>query len=98
MLVIADGQKTPDQLTSADGVVVYGLADGGRVDANGQPVVQGAGSMAPMPVGYMLELGQTWGSVALQVNADGSLAVELFPNEPSKTVSQLSDQKRIYQR
>ena len=98
MLVIEDRQKTPDQLTSADGVVLYGLADGGRVDANGQPIVQGAGSMAPMPVGYMLELGQTWGSVALQINADGSLSVELFPKEPAKTVTQLSNNKRTYQR
>ncbi len=98
MLVIEDGQKTPDQLTSADGVVVYGIADGGRVDANGQPIVQGAGSLAPMPVGYMLELGQTWGSVALQINSDGSLSVELFPKEPAKTVTQLSNNKRTYQR
>ena len=98
MLVIDDGQKTPDQITSADGVVVYGLADGGRVDANGQPIVQDAGSTAPMPVGYMLELGQPRGSVALQINADGSLSVELFPTEPGKKVSQLSNQKRTYQR
>ncbi|MFM7679421.1 MAG: hypothetical protein ACKO83_11295 [Roseiflexaceae bacterium] len=98
MLVIGDGQKSPDQITSADGVVVYGLADGGRVDANGQPIVQGPGSMAPMPVGYLLVLGQTWGSVALQVNADGSLSLELFPDQPNVQVSELSDSKRTYQR
>lgn len=98
MLVINDGQKTPDQLTSADGVVVYGLADGGRVDANGQPIVQGPGSMAPMPVGYLLELGQTWGSVALQVNADGSLSLELFPDQADVQVTELSAQKRTYER
>ncbi len=97
-LVIGDGQKNPDQLTSADGVVVYGLADGGRVDVNGQPIALDAGSMAPMPVGYMLELGQARASVALQVNADGSLSLEIFPDQSNVQVTQLSENKRTYQR
>lgn len=96
-LVIAEGQKTPDQITYADGVVVYGLADAAILDAAGKPW-NPTNQMTPMPVGYTLGLGQAWGSVALQVNGDGSLSVELFPKEPGKNVSQLSDQKRTYQR
>jgi hypothetical protein len=96
-LVIGAQQKTPDKLTSADGVVVYGLTDGGILDATGKPFMP-KNQMAPLPVGYTLALGQTWGSVALQVNDDGSLSVELFPKEPTKKVSQLSDNKRTYQR
>lgn len=96
-LVIAEGQKTPDKLTSTDGVVVYRLADAGTLDAAGKPWSP-ASQMAPYPVGYTLALGQAWGSVALQVNTDGSLSVELFPTDPNTTITQLSDQKRTYQR
>lgn len=96
-LVIATGQKTPDQLTSSDSIVVYGLADGGTLDSTGKPWSP-TNQMVPLPIGYTLELGQSWGSVALQVNSDGSLSVELFPKEPSKTVTQLSNNKRTYLR
>jgi hypothetical protein len=98
-LVIGADQPTPDQLTSADGVVVYGLADGQRLDADGAPIqMDPARSMAPMPIGYTIGVGPAFGSVALQVNADGTLSVELFPDQPNVQITQLSEQQRIYQR
>lgn len=98
-LVIGADQPTPDQLTSADGVVVYGLADGQRLDADGAPIqMDPARPMAPMPVGYTMGMGPAFGSVALQVNADGTLSVELFPDQPNVQITQLSEQQRIYQR
>jgi len=97
--VIADNQPTPDQLTQADGVVVYGLGDGQRLNVDGSPIkIDPNNSNTPLPIGYTITVGPAFASVALQVNDDGSLSVELFPTEPTKKVSQLSDQKRTYQR
>lgn len=98
-LVIGDTQKTPDQITPADGVVVYGLADGQRLDANGAPVQMDPNNPGtPMPIGYTIGIGQAVGSVAMQVNDDGTLSIELFPSQPDIQVTQLSDQKRTYRR
>jgi hypothetical protein len=97
--VIADNQPTPDQLTQADGVVVYGLGDGQRLNVDGSPIkIDPNNSNTPLPIGYTITVGPAFASVALQVNDDGSLSVELFPTEPTKKVSQLSDQKRTNQR
>lgn len=96
-LSIGPDQKTPDQLTPDDGVVAYSLADAGPVDAAGKPVVL-PNPEAPLPVGYTLNLGRIWGTVALQLDPGGSLSVELFPNQPGLRINQLSDRKRTYQR
>ena len=98
-LVITEGQPTPDQLTQADGVVVYGLADGQRLNPDGTPfVIDPNNSSAPFPVGYTIRIGKAFASVALQVNVDGSLSLELFPDQVDVQITQLSANKRTYQR
>ena len=97
-LVIAEGQKTPDQLTSADGIVVYGLTDARLQDAAGQPF-NPPNPMAPRPIGYTLALGEPVWSVILQINSDGSLSLEFSPDLPHAVkITQLSENKRTYQR
>ena len=97
--MIGADQPTPDQLTSADGVVVYGIADGQRLADDGTPIqMDPANPGAPMPIGYTIGMGPAFGSVALQVNGDGTLSVELFPDQPGAQITQLSADQRIYQR
>jgi hypothetical protein len=76
LFVISSGQVTPDKLTSASGAVTYQLAQISNQEPVGSPV-RPAGSMAPWAVGYKVVGGRNMGSVTLQVNADGSLSVEI---------------------
>jgi len=76
LMVISSGQVTPDKLTSASGAITYQLAQTSYQEPAGAPA-RAAGSMAPWAVGYKVISGSNKGSVTLQVNADGSLSVEL---------------------
>ena len=75
-LIVASGQVTPDKLTASSGMVVYQLAQLSYTPPAGV-VPNPPGSMAPWPVGYTIVTGRERGVVALQVNADGSLSLEL---------------------
>lgn len=76
LLVIGSGQVTPDKLTSASGAITYQLAQISYQEPAGSPA-RSAGSMAPWAVGYKVVGGSNKGSVTLQVNADGSLSLEI---------------------
>ena len=76
LMVISSGQVTPDKLTSASGAITYQLAQISYQEPAGSPA-RSAGSMAPWAVGYKVISSSNKGSVTLQVNADGSLSVEL---------------------
>jgi hypothetical protein len=70
------GPKRPDQLTPADGVVVYELATWSHVDDQGQPV--GGRSY---PVGYQVKVSDAVvGVLAVRVNADNTIVVEKRPD------------------
>ena len=75
-LVIGSGQVTPDKLTASSGMVVYKLAQLSYAPPAGV-AANPPGSMAPWPVGYTVKTGSDKGVVALQVNADGTLSVEI---------------------
>ena len=75
-LIVSSGQVTPDKLTASSGMVVYQLAQLSYTPPAGV-VPNPPGSMAPWPVGYTVVTGRERGVVALQVNADGSLSLEL---------------------
>lgn len=76
LLVVASGQVTPDKLTQASGFTVYKLLQLSYTPPAGS-AINPPGSMAPWPVGYTVIGGGDKGVVALQVNADGSLSVEI---------------------
>ena len=99
VLVVGPGQVAPDKLTSASGMVVYKLAQLSYAPPAGV-TPNPPGSMAPWPVGYTVVTGDSSkGVVALQVNPDGSLSVELnttLTNPASLTA--FTAAKRIYNR
>ena len=76
LMVISSGQVTPDKLTSASGAITYQLEQISYQEPAGSPA-RSAGSMAPWAVGYKVVGGSNKGSVTLQVNADGSLSLEI---------------------
>ena len=90
------GKPTPDKLTAADGMVVYQLTDYSRNEPAGSPA-HVSGSTAPYAIGYTLAAGYPRGVVALQVNTDGSLSVEISTKitKPEEFTLFTSD-KRIY--
>lgn len=69
------GKPTPDTLTAANGTVVYDLYQPSPADAHGQPIPQ-TSPTAPLPIGYTVVKGSLMGSLALRVNADGSLTMQ----------------------
>jgi len=75
-LVIGSGQVAPDKLTTSSGMVAYKLAQLSYAPPAGV-ATNPPGSMAPWPVGYTIVTGRDRGVVALQVNADGTLSVEI---------------------
>ena len=97
-LVVGSGQVAPDKLTSANGMVVYKLAQLSYAPPAGV-TPNPPGSMAPWPVGYTIITGSSRGVVALQVNADGSLSLELNTTltDPASLTS-FTAAKRIYNR
>jgi hypothetical protein len=97
-LIVGSGQVAPDKLTSASGMVVYKLAQLSYTPPAGV-TPNPPGSMAPWPIGYTVITGMSRGVVALQVNADGSLSVELNTNltDPASFTA-FTSAKRIYNR
>ena len=97
-LVVSSGQVAPDKLTSASGMVVYKLAQLSYAPPAGV-TPNPPGSMAPWPVGYTIITGSSRGVVALQVNADGSLSLELNTTltDPA-SLTAFTAAKRIYNR
>lgn len=96
MLVVPDGKPQPDALTAAAGVVVYELwswIDGPR-DANA------SGNRSPLPIDYYVNPVSLRGIVAVQVNADGSLAIEVVPatGPSAPSFSGFTAAKRTYRR
>jgi hypothetical protein len=71
LLDIPAGKPAPSQLTSAEGPVVYDLYQ------LSYAYTRSPGSEASAPVGYKLQRGQSKGQVILQVNADGTLSLEV---------------------
>jgi len=99
VLVVGPGQVAPDKLTSASGMVVYKLAQISYTPPAGV-TPNPPGSMAPWPVGYTVVTGDSSkGVVALQVNADGSLSLELNTTltDPA-SLTAFTAAKRIYNR
>ncbi|CAB4537584.1 unannotated protein [freshwater metagenome] len=97
-LIVGSGQVTPDKLTSASGMVVYKLAQLSYTPPAGV-TPNPSGSMAPWPIGYTVTTGMSRGVVALQVNADGSLSLELNTTltDPA-SLTAFTAAKRIYNR
>lgn len=96
LITIAAGQPTPDKLTTSSGIVVYQLNRYSFVEPAGTPP---RGSFGTRAVGYTLSTGTTMGVVALQVNANGTLSMEINPTMTS--VSQFTgftSAKRTYHR
>jgi hypothetical protein len=84
LLDIPAGKPAPAQLTSADGPVVYDLYQ------LSYAYTRSSGSEASAPVGYKLQRGQSKGRVILQVNADGTLSLEVG--------TEFTSAKRTYRR
>ena len=98
VLVVASNQVAPDKLTASSGMVVYKLAQLSYVQPAGV-AANPPGSMAPWPVGYTVTTGNDKGVVALQVNSDGSLSVEINTSINSiASFSGFTSAKRIYNR
>lgn len=69
LLVVPTGGVAPNQLTASRGTVVYDLASIGTSYTMTIP-------NEPAPVGYTVSAGASQGTVALRVNADGTLSLE----------------------
>ena len=98
MMNIDGGQVTPDKLTAASGLVAYQLVTFVVNNPPGSPTAA-AGTMPPYAVGYTVGAGMVRGVVGLQVNADGSLSVEI--NTAMTSASQFTSftaAKRTYHR
>jgi hypothetical protein len=97
LIDLAPNQKSPADITSADGVVVYQLASMQMLDADGKPLVM-QGGKAPQPVGYTIAPGQPNGAIAVQVEADGTLSIEVFPDTLASAVKGFGARTRTYHR
>ena len=98
VLVVASGQVAPDKLTTSSGMVVYKLAQLSYAPPAGV-ATNPPGSMAPWPVGYTIVTSRDRGVVALQVNADGSLSLELNTSITSISgLTAFTSAKRTYNR
>ena len=98
VLVVASGQVAPDKLTASGGMVVYTLAQLSYAPPAGV-ATNPPGSMAPWPVGYTIVTSRDRGVVALQINADGSLSLELNTSITSISgLTAFTSAKRTYKR
>ncbi len=99
LLVVDPTQPAPDKLTAASGMVVYALSQLNFIDPPGSPA-RLQGGRAPFPVGYTLsQEGYRMGVVALQVNSDKSLSVEINSTITSpKEFLAFTAAKRTYNR
>ena len=95
MIDLRAGQPAPSQLTAASGMALYRLTRW-FADVQRDP---DAGN-APYPIGYGIVTGPLEGIVAVQVNPDGTLSVEIAPsvNGQPPTFSGFTEKKRIYRR
>ena len=98
LMVISGSQVQPDKLTSSSGVVVYELAQASPILPVGS-AARTPGSQEPWPIGYTVGPGRSLGIVALQVNADNSLTIEIIPGATSATqFTGFTANKRTYTR
>jgi len=96
LITIASGQPTPDKLTASSGIVVYKLNRYSFIEPAGSAP---RGTSGPWAIGYTLSTGNTEGVVAVQVNANGTLSMEVDPSMTS--ISQFTGftaAKRTYHR
>ena len=95
---IEGSKPTPDKLTVASGMVAYQLVQFSPIEPATAPA-RIPGTMAPYAVGYTLGAGMPSAVVALQMNADGSLSIEI--NTTMTQASQFTaftSAKRTYRR
>lgn len=99
LLNVDSGQPAPNVLTASKGMVVYALSQISFVDPPNAPPRE-PGSRAPRAIGYTISGGgHGVGVVALQVNTDGSLSVEINTKLTSpKDFLGFTSAKRIYNR
>ena len=97
MIDLDHNQKTPDQITATDGLMVYQLASIQFLDVSGTPLVM-QGGKAPQPVGYTIAPAQPNGALAIQVEADGTLSIEVFPDTLAGDIKGFGGNKRSYHR
>lgn len=70
LLEVREGLPEPSALTPASGIIVYRLLSWSNSGQQGE---------ASLPIGYQLETGHAQGIVAIRVNDDATLSLELFP-------------------
>ncbi|MEI6649380.1 MAG: hypothetical protein WCO08_07045 [Actinomycetes bacterium] len=99
LLIVDPSTPAPDKLTASSGMVVYALSQLSFLDPPGSPA-RLPGSRAPMAIGYTIAAnGHRLGVVALQVNSDKSLSVEINSTMTSpKEFLAFTSAKRIYTR
>jgi hypothetical protein len=92
LIDLASNQPDPSQLAPSSGVVVYRLRNWMTSPA---PPTDGG----PLAIGYELIPATTVGVAAVQVNADGTLTIELMPGvEDPSSFRSFSEAKRTYRR
>jgi len=93
LINVAPGQPAPSALTVDSGAVVY------RLQRIGTSAPSPGDSKAPMPINYDVVGWSTEGIVAMQVNADGTLAIEVVPGgQDPASFAGFSSAKRLYRR
>lgn len=93
LMEIADGQPAPSQLHADGHMEVYRLS---QIATDYQ---MAPGDESPLPINYKVIGGMPLGSVAVALNADGTLSIETFPgvNDPSR-VTGFTSARRTYRR
>ena len=96
LIEVRTGQPEPTALTADSGVVVYRLQ---RFGTSVAPTSEESRDKVPMPINYDVVPFGTEGLVAVQVNADGTLTIELKPaaQDPA-SFRGFSAAKRTYRR
>ena len=98
LIDISSGQPAPHQITAASGTVVYRLTQISMMEPAGSPVRVDGGT-APYAIGYTLykpSTQQTVGYLAIQVRADGTLAIDVSTS--ATIINGLSANPRVYWR
>ena len=94
MLVVPNGTPEPSALTPASGAVVYELWNWDE----GPRDFSGPGGRSPLPIDYYVNPTSVRGAVAMQVNADKSLSVEILDRQTVASFRGFSSAKRTYRR
>jgi len=96
LIEVRAGQPEPSALTPDSGVVVYRLQ---RVGTSVPPTSDQSRDKVPWPVNYDVVPFGTEGLVAVQLNADQTLTIELRPGaQDPASFAGFSDAKRTYRR